>query len=180
MQDYEYITIPLTVIPQEIVNHYKLTQIVHNNKVYIKICCSMYGLLQAGILAEKVTWRVSGKVWLLPSQSHPMPMASYLVTITFCLFVDDFGVKCVGMVVVDTEREGKCFCSIKLSRDNGNQTCDLSMPGYIKEDLHCFQHPSPKQSQDSRYPTQQKQYGTSIQLTDPIDTTTCLPAHEVR
>ena len=53
------------------------------------------------------------------------------------------------------------------------------MPGYVKNALHKFQHPTPKQTQDNPYPTTAKQYGMKVQLTDPIDTSTPLPLHEV-
>ena len=53
------------------------------------------------------------------------------------------------------------------------------MPGYVKNALHKFQHPTPKKTQDNPYPAIAKQYGMKVQLTDPIDTSTPLPLHEV-
>ena len=53
MDDYEYMFIPINSIPHEIIAHYKLRDIDHNSKVYMEICRGMYGLPQAGILAEK-------------------------------------------------------------------------------------------------------------------------------
>ena len=52
MDDYEYMFIPINSIPQEIIAHYKLRDIVHNGKVYMEIRHGMYGLPQAGILAK--------------------------------------------------------------------------------------------------------------------------------
>ena len=52
MEDYEYMFIPITSIPHEIIAHYKLQEIVHNGKVYMEIRRRMYGLPQAGILAN--------------------------------------------------------------------------------------------------------------------------------
>jgi hypothetical protein len=43
----EYMQIPLHIIPDSIVDHYKLQSIYHNNKVYIKIINGMYGLPKA-------------------------------------------------------------------------------------------------------------------------------------
>ena len=74
---------------------------------------------------------------------------------------------------------GKANTSV-ASTSNGNHTCDLSMPGYVKNALHKFQHPTPKQTQDNPYPATAKQYGMKVQLTDPIDTSTPLPLHEVK
>ena len=53
MDNYKYMFIPINQIPQEIIDHYKLHKIAHNGKVFVEICRSMYGLPQAGILAEK-------------------------------------------------------------------------------------------------------------------------------
>ena len=54
------------------------------------------------------------------------------------------------------------------------------MPGYVKQALHKFQHPTPKKRQDSPYPATVKQYGVKVHLTDPIDASACLPTHEIK
>ena len=54
------------------------------------------------------------------------------------------------------------------------------MPGYGSNALYKFQHPKPNRAQGSPYPTTAKQYGVKVQLTDPIDTTACLPPHEIK
>ena len=47
--------IHLSQMPQEIINEYKLDRFVHTNGyVYILICKGMYGLPQAGMLANKL------------------------------------------------------------------------------------------------------------------------------
>jgi hypothetical protein len=54
----EYMQLALTIIPQEIIDKYKLMDKEKNGKVYIRIDKGMYGLLQAGRLANNllVTW----------------------------------------------------------------------------------------------------------------------------
>ena len=74
----------------------------------------------------------------------------------------------------------KCFCGINLNWDYTNRTCNLSMPGYVEQALHKFQHPTPTKTQDSPYPATVKQYGVKVQLTDPIHTSTRLPTHEIK
>ena len=49
------------------------------------------------------------------------------------------------------------------------------MPGYVKNVLHKFQHPTPKKTQDNPYLATAKQYGVKVQLMDPIDTSTTPP-----
>lgn len=44
--------VPITILPQAIIDYYNLTPLVHNGYIYIEICKEMYGLPQAGILAN--------------------------------------------------------------------------------------------------------------------------------
>ena len=51
---FEYMKTPLSLFPQDIINHYRLNNKVLNGYVYMEICKGMYGLPQAGILANKL------------------------------------------------------------------------------------------------------------------------------
>jgi hypothetical protein len=44
MSRYEYMQLPLNIIPQEIIEAYNLLPLVHNERVYIEIQPGMYGL----------------------------------------------------------------------------------------------------------------------------------------
>ena len=194
MANYEYMFIPLNQIPQDIIDHYNLHNIVHKGKVYVEIRRGMYGLPQAGILAETQLIHFLGKYGYSPVTHTPGLWRHQWRPITFCLVVDDFGVKYVGREhadhliqclrnhykEIDIDWTGKRFCGIHLHWDYLNRTCDLSMPGYVDHALHKFQHPTPKKPQDSPYPAAVKQYGVKVQLTDPIDTSARLPPHEIK
>jgi hypothetical protein len=52
MERYEYMGLPIDIIPQEIIDQYQLLPLVHNGYVYIEIRTGMYGLPQAGIIAN--------------------------------------------------------------------------------------------------------------------------------
>ena len=54
MERYEYMRLPIALIPTEIIEAYNLLPLVHNGYVYIEIRRGMYGLPQAGILANKL------------------------------------------------------------------------------------------------------------------------------
>ena len=194
MEDYEYMFIPITSIPHEIIAHYKLQNIVHNGKVYMEIRHRMYGLPQAGILAEKQLIRFLGRYGYAPVHHTPGLWRHTWCPISFCLVVDDFGVKYIGKEhadhliqclrnhyqEVDINWNGNRFCGVHLDWDYNQRTCSLSMPGYVTNALHKFQHPPPKKAQDSPYPATAKQYGVKVQLTDPINTTAHLPTHEIK
>jgi hypothetical protein len=51
---YEYMKMPLSLFSQDIIEHYGLLNKVLNGCVYTEICKGMYGLPQAGILANKL------------------------------------------------------------------------------------------------------------------------------
>ena len=194
MDNYEYMFIPINQIPQEIIDHYNLHKIAHNGKVYVEICHCMYGLPQAGILAQKQLIRFLGSCGYSPVP-HTLGLWHHQWRpITFCLVVDDFGVKYIGKghadhliqclrnhyQEVEIDWAGKRFCGIHLNWDYANRTCDLSMPGYVEHALHKFQHPTPKKPQDSPYPATAKQYSIKVQLIDPINTSARLPTHEIK
>jgi hypothetical protein len=55
MERYEYIRLPpLAILPQEIIDAYKLDDIALNGNVYVEIRRGMYGLPQAGIIANQL------------------------------------------------------------------------------------------------------------------------------
>ncbi len=50
---FEYMKMPLSLFPQDIIDHYGLNDKALNGYVYMEIHKGMYGLPQAGILANK-------------------------------------------------------------------------------------------------------------------------------
>ena len=157
MEDYEYMLIPITSISHEIIGHYKLHDIVHNGKVYMEIRCGMYGVPQAGILGEKQLICFLGHYGYAPVRHTPGLWRHTWCPISFCLVVDDFGVKYIGKEHADHLIQ--CLCNHYQEVDidwNGNQFCgvhldwdynqSLSMPGYVTNALHKFQHPPPKKA----------------------------------
>ena len=51
---YKYMRVPLGIIPQHLINQYNLTTKAKNEYVYCEIQKDIYGLPQAGILANKL------------------------------------------------------------------------------------------------------------------------------
>ena len=89
-------TIPLTSFPQHTVKQYQLDKNAQNGQVYLEIHRAIYGLPQAGALANKKL-----KKFLVPAIYYKVAHTPGLwrhttQTIQFSLLVDDFGVKYVG------------------------------------------------------------------------------------
>jgi hypothetical protein len=96
--------------------------------------------------------------------------------------VDDFVVQYMGAkhahhliaaletdYTVSKDWTGGLYCGIILNWDYANKHVDLSMPGYIKDVLHKFQHPLPKRPQYAPHNWTAPAYGQRIQYEPPPD-----------
>jgi hypothetical protein len=146
---FEYMVINLASLPQETIEKYDLNELAQDGKVYIEIQKGMYGLPQAGILANELLQRN-----LTQDGYRPTTHAHGLWThdtrpISFSLVVDDFGVKYVGRehaehlmtcikknYSISSDWNGTAYCGLTLDWDYKDRTVDLSMPRYIKATLH--------------------------------------------
>jgi hypothetical protein len=188
---YEYTKIPVDLIPATIMEQYNLADIVHNGFVYVEIRKGMYGLAQAGRLAnDELVQHLASHGYIQDAHTHGL-FTHKTRPITFCLVVDDFAAKYVGKEHADhlttvlkekyeisQDWEAKLYCGIKLKWDYVNRTCDLSMPGYVKAALKRFQHPKPKRAQHSPHSWLKPHYGTRIQFAPPEDTSQPIQADE--
>ena len=64
----EYTRIPIKIIPQEIIDKYKLNEIEENGWVYIKIVKGMYGLPQAVKISHELLEKRLAKARYHPTQ----------------------------------------------------------------------------------------------------------------
>ena len=84
----------LDLIPAEIIQRYKLHDFVDDQGwVYVEIRMGMYGLPQAGILANKLLEQRLNTKGYYHCQHTPGLWRHVWRDITFCLVVDDFGIK---------------------------------------------------------------------------------------
>ena len=84
------------LIPQEWIDKYNLQDKIKNGKIYTKIIKGIYGLLQAGILANHKLKKDFLPYGYIPCHHTPGLWRHIWRPITFTLVVDDFGVKYVG------------------------------------------------------------------------------------
>jgi hypothetical protein len=179
----------LTIIPQEIIDKYKLMDKEKNGKVYIIIDKGMYELPHAGILANNfLVTRLTPHGYCPCKHTHCL-WRHDTKPVTFTLVVDDFGIKYSGKENADhflnalkenyevtEDWAGKLYCGISLDWDYENKTVDLSIPGYIANALHKFQHKQPDRPQHAPYPARTPQYGSKVQLTPAVlDSPTLTP-----
>jgi hypothetical protein len=158
---FEYMKMPLSLFPQDIIDHYGLNNKVLNGSIYMEICKGVHGLPQAGILANNLLkkhlaihgyYKQPHTPGLLKHESRP---------VWFNLAVDDFGIKYVGkdnlQHLYDALRKeshnivedqvGNLYCGIDLSWHYEKGYVDLSMPKYVMKQLTHYPHPAPVKPQ---------------------------------
>jgi hypothetical protein len=92
LERYEYVRIPVSMVPEEIMDEYNLHALVHNGYLYVEVRRGIYGLSQAGLLDSILLSKLLAK-----HGYSPVPHTHGLWThkwrpIKFSLVVDDFGV----------------------------------------------------------------------------------------
>ena len=192
MEMYKYVQIPLAIIPESIMSEYNLAPLVHNGYIYAEVQKGMYGLPQAGHIANECLTK-----FLAPHGYAPVPVTPSLChkmqDIAFTLVVDDFGVKYTNckdgealMTMLSTQYKvsedwtGSHYCRLALDWDYKHRTCDISMPGYIECALQRFTHPMPTRPQHSPHAWQKPQYGAKTQYTTAPDTSPALDMSDTK
>jgi hypothetical protein len=176
MDSFEYMRIPIKLIPHKIIEQYNLIPLVSDGQVYIDVQKGMYGLPQSGILANQLLARRVAIHGYHQTKFTPGLWRHVTRSIQFTLVVDDFGVQYVDtehahhlIAALDTDYTvskdwtGGLYCGITLNWDYANKHVDLSMPRYIKDALHKFQHPLPKRPQYAPHNWMVPSYGHCIQ-----------------
>jgi hypothetical protein len=174
---FEYMVINFSSLPQETIDKYDLIKLSQDGKVYIEIQKGMYGLPQAGILANELLQRNLAKDGYRPTQHTNGLWTHDTRPISFSLVVDDFGVKYVGRehaehlmaciqknYNISSDWNGRAYCGLTLDWDYKNRTVDLSMPGYIKASLHKYQHPAPARPEHAPHTWNSPIYGAKTQF----------------
>jgi hypothetical protein len=192
MSRFEYMRIPVKYIPKSIMEQYNLEPLIHNGYVVVEIRKGMYGLPQAGILANTRLVKHLEASGYIQSKRVPGLFTHETRPVTFSLVVDDFGIKYVGkenaehllnclrsQYTITTDWTGSLYCGLTLKWDYTKRIVDMSLPGYVARALHRFQHPQPNRNQHSPHAWIAPSYGAKQQLTIPSDTTDSLEPPEV-
>jgi hypothetical protein len=182
LADPEYMRVHTRMLPPEIIAEYDLHHLIHNDHVVVEINKGMYGLPQAGRIANDYLTEL-----LAPAGYTPAPLTPGLWThasrpISFSLVVDDFGIKYINQAdvdhLLDTLRQryeckvdptGARYCGLHLDWDYHARTCDLSIPGYVERALKRFTHPTPVRREDAPHRWTRPDYGAKIQYAQEPD-----------
>jgi hypothetical protein len=176
MESFEYMRIPIKLILKEVIDQYNLLALVSDGHVYIEVQKGMYGLPQAGILVNQLLAHRLAIHGYHQTKFTPGLWRHVTHPIQFTLVVDDFGVQYMGKehaqhlidalesyYTVYKDWTGGLYCGITLQWNYMSKHVNLSMPGYIKDALHKFQHPLPKRTQYTPHNWTVPAYGQHIQ-----------------
>ncbi len=186
----EYARIHISVMPQEIVDEYNLNQYTHNGWVYFELTKGMYGLKQAGKLANDLLSSRLNNHGYYECATTPGLWRHKWRPVIFALIVDDFAIQYTGRhhakhllaainehYEVTTDWNAMKFAGINLKWDYTKRTCRLTMDDYIKDVRHRFGHPDPLKPQHSPHKHRPIIYRAAAQLvTNDIDTSPPLDA----
>ena len=93
--------IPFDILPDEIIAQYNLHQLKHNGFIYYRIQKVMYGIPQAGMIANKLLQNRLAKHEYHPTLTTPGLCNHDPRRTTFYLVIDDFGIKITDEKDVD-------------------------------------------------------------------------------
>ena len=184
MDRYEYFRMKLELFPPDIIEEYGLRDKVNSDgNVFCAVRRDMYGLPQAGIIAQDLLTKRLNKASYYQSKITPGYWRHNWRPISFTLVVDDFGVKYINKADVehlmsvlkenyeiDTDWEGTRYLGLTLDWDYIKREVHLSMPGYIENALIRFGHKPPDKPQLQPYPHTIPTYGATVQYAKAADT----------
>ncbi len=177
MSRYEYMRLKLSDMPEDVIKNYKLRDIATpDGHIYCKIQQGMYGLPQAGIIAQELLAKRLKEHGYSQSETTPGLWKHEWQPITFSLIDNNFGIKYVGKehaqhLIQMVQKHYKCllkeqgeqYCGLTIKWDYPGKKVHLSMPLYVKNGLKQFQHPPPIVPQDQPHPHVHKTYGAKVQ-----------------
>jgi hypothetical protein len=143
----------------------------------------MYGLPQAGILANKLLEKRLAIHGYYKQPHTPGLFKHKSRPVWFNLAVDNFGIKYIGKdnlqhlydalrtesYNIVEDRVGNLYCGINLSWHCEKGYFDLSMPKYVMKQLACYAHPAPVIPQHCPFSPNPITYGKDNQATTPAD-----------
>jgi hypothetical protein len=144
--------------------------------IYVEICKAMYGLKQAVQIAYDRLVLLMEPHGYHPIRHSPGLWKHKTFSTVFALCVDDFGVKYTNInhahhfintlkkyYTISTDWAGTDYCGLHLQWNYSQGYVDVTMPGYIKNTLHKFQHRQPLKAQHTPHDWVRPTYGAKVQ-----------------
>jgi hypothetical protein len=189
MDQPKYMRMKIRDLPPDFVKAYNLIDLATNDgTIYNKIQKGMYGLPQAGILAQKLLEKCLNQHGYHQSNITPGFWKHGWQPLLFTLCVDNFGINYVGWEHANhlakilkehykcsIDWDGNWYLGMNMDWDYNGHKVHVSMLDYVPKALTCFQHQAPNKPQHQPYPHVKPNYGVKAQYTEDTDTSALLP-----
>jgi hypothetical protein len=149
----EYMRVHTKYIPREIMDRYGLSDLVKDDHVMVEIYKGIYGLPQAGILAQERLVKHLSEHGYHAAKDTPCLFLHDTRPVAFSLVVDDFGIKYEGrenaehllqtlrlLYKIRHDEEGQKYLGITIRFDRSARLVTMQMPGYVGQALKRFGH----------------------------------------
>jgi len=167
MKQYEYMRIKITDITEEVIEHYKLREIVTDDGyIYCEIRKGMYCLPQAGIIAQELLQERLAKVGYHQSQIIPGLWTHKTRNTCFTLVIDDFAIKYMKKedaqhpidalekdYTISNDWDVTKYIGLTIDWDYVKRKVYIHMPGYLLKAMQRFKQPTLTKQQTHRTPT---------------------------
>ncbi len=190
MLELEFVCIKISDVPDKFINEYKLTGLDRDGWIYFEIRQGCYGLPQAGILANYLLQSRLEAKGFYQAATTPGLWRHKWRPIQYCLIVDNFGIKYVGLehftYLLDIIKKfhgvqynmaGDKFAGMDIEWNYAAHCCRISMPGYISLLLLKYKHPHPTKPRLSPYKCLHIAYSSKLHITPDPDASELLDAN---
>jgi hypothetical protein len=190
---FKYMRIPFALFPSWILEQYALKDKVLNGHIYLEMQHAVWGLPQAGILANKLLKKPLAPYGYFECKQTPGLWKHAIRPISFTLAVNNFGVKYmrqedINHLIKRTKDKyeltedwvGDLYCGICLKWDYNARTLAISIPGYIIKQLQKYKHASLPKPQHCPYAPQPKHFGSKAQCPLPPNTSPPLSDTDIK
>lgn len=194
MRDKEYMWIPLRYISHASQLKYNVGPLAHKGNVLVEISKGMYGLAQAGRLAQDRLFEHLALHGFIQSTHTDCLFRHKTRNIAFALVVDDFAIKChniadaeyffsilrmLYVITIDYTGSHHLGFTIDYQRTEPRHF-RISMPAYITQALARYNHTPPQKQVDAPMILAPIHYGTGVQEQSPEDNSPILPPLRIK
>jgi hypothetical protein len=175
MDEYEYMWAPTKHIPPATMAKYNLAGLVSNGRVLIEVRKGIYGLRQAGMLAQQRLLAHLATHGYHQAANTPCLISHETRDIKFVLVVDDFGIKykstddvnhliqCLEeLYTLRVDWSGEQFVGFHIRHDRTHHTIALSMPQYIERAVKRFHIVDHADNPGEHVPVYRRQSGPDL------------------
>ena len=145
MKRREYMRIPIDIVPDKFIRLHNLRCNIHKGYLYMEIQRGMYGLPQAGKIANTMLKEHLAKGGYYEVPHTPGLFKHFCCPVQFTLVVDNFGVKytrkedAIHLITelkklydIEIDWSESTYAGMNLSWNYNKGYVDVSMPGYVE------------------------------------------------